>query len=160
MSFAVGQTVVHPFHGPVRIVERTQRMLRGTPTPCLRMVTAENTLDISVPVARVEQVGLREVSSRARVDELLGILGTPATTGGLQWSRQMKEYQHRLSTGRLEDVCLVIREIARSGPHAPGTTSGQMLRTARGRLAAEIALALHVSGEDADSLIDGALRPA
>lgn len=157
MSFTVGQTVVHPFHGPLRIVEIVERVIQGLPTPCFKMIAPEHALDVTVPVAKVGDVGLREISSPERIAELLGVLAATPASVKTQWSRRMKDYQERMSTGRIDELCVVIREISHSGNKAPASAEGQMLRTARARLSTEIGLSLRITSDEAERVIDVAL---
>jgi CarD family transcriptional regulator len=137
MPFSEGETIIHPFHGPVRVTQIRERTVRGRTAPCLDLVAVNNTLSISVPVDRAEDTGLRAVASPEPVASLIDILRAPSAVLETQWSRRVKNYNERLTTGNIEDLCFVIREISRSGNTLPASAEGQILRNARATLAIE-----------------------
>lgn len=160
MPFTQGQTIVHPFHGPARVTRIKQRKVRGVPTRYIDLTTIERELSISVPLDSIDEVGLRPVVSRERVEELLEMLRTPSGQTPANWSRRMKDYRDRIATGDIDQLAHVVREITVSGPKTPGSAEGALLRDAREALAAEFAVALDVDTEAAEGLIDEATAHA
>lgn len=158
VRFFRGQILVHPYHGPVTVVEVSDRLIDGCPVGFLELQTLSKDLIISLPADNVEAVGLRAVVSEERVQELLDILREPGDTQPMQWSRRIKGYDERLKSGRLEDACYVIREISRRGPKSAASMEGQLFRSAREHLAQEICLSLGLPEVDAHALIDSALQ--
>ncbi|MCU1443017.1 MAG: Transcriptional regulator, CarD family [Cryobacterium sp.] len=71
-----------------------------------------------------------------------------------QRSRRVTNYNERLTTGNIEDLCFVIREISRSGNTLPASAEGQILRNARATLAIELSLALTIDTAQAEAIID------
>lgn len=153
MQYHPGQTIIHPFHGPVTVTAVTTRTIHDQPRTYLQLEATDPILRISVPVDRADDIGLREVSSPQRVKELLGILGAPSAPAPGGWSRRIKEYQARAATGQLDELCYVIREITLAGPKPPASAEGIMLRDARRRVGEELAIALDVSPEEAEQVI-------
>ncbi|WP_411699620.1 CarD family transcriptional regulator [Conyzicola sp.] len=158
MSFSEGQTIVHPFHGPLRVVRVANRTIRGATTSYLDLKSLAFPLDISVPVNRAEQTGLRAVVTAERVAELLAILRAPKSEEAIGWARRFKDYQARVLTGDIEQLCFVIREITRRNPKSSASAESQLLRSTRSTLAIEFGLALELSQEDAADIIDAAAR--
>jgi len=156
MPFIAGQTIVHPFHGPLRVVRITDRTVRGVTQSYLDLQALGHPLDMSVPVGRAEDVGLRLVASRDRVQELLAVLGGPTDDQVLGWSRRLKSYQERVNSGDVDQLCFVIREITRRKPKSPASSESQLLRSARSTLVIEFSIALGVTAEQAGRLIDSA----
>ncbi|MGC7100657.1 CarD family transcriptional regulator [Amycolatopsis lurida] len=142
VTFHEGLLLVHPFHGPVRIESIGSRVRNDRPAAYLRLVAVGEDLRIDVPVARVRDVGIRPILSSAEVEEVFAELRGPSIKLDRQWSRRMKDLSVLLSTGRLEDLVVIVRELVRRGVSSNVTAEGQMLRSARTRLVAEIALAL------------------
>ncbi|MGY6655445.1 CarD family transcriptional regulator [Amycolatopsis sp. TRM77291] len=149
MTFHEGLLLVHPFHGPVRIESIGSRVLKDEPAEYLRLVAVGEDLRIEVPVERVRDVGIRSMLSPAEVEEVFAELRGPSIPLEAQWSRRIKDLSALLSTGRLQDLVVIVRELIRRGVSSNVTAEGQMLRSARTRLVAEIALALDGVSETA-----------
>lgn len=161
MTFHEGQTIVHPFHGPVVVTGIADRTIRGVPVRYLDLRAIDHPLVIGVPSARAEEIGLRPIASADRIDALISILRAPTADVIPGWSRRIKDLQARLDTGDVEQLCFVIREITRRGVKSYASADGQMLRVAQRTLSTEFSLALGISREEALRLIDAAatLRP-
>lgn len=156
MPFSEGQTIVHPFHGPVLVEGIIDRKVNGQTIPFLQLRALTVDLDIAVPVHRADEIGLRPVSSPDQVSEYLGLLASTPSSKPLQWSRRIKDFNERLSSGDIKETCRVIREITLAGPKPPASAEGQMLRQARARVTVELSLALQVTEDEAARMIDEA----
>ena len=149
--------MVHPFHGPVRVVGDTVRMVRKTPTRYLEFESIDGPLKISVPLEKVDELGLRPVLDDAGVQRILDLLRAPSEQGESTWSRRIKDYQLRIQSGELEQRLTVLRDIVRTKGASPVPGAERdLLREVRDGLVAEISIARDVSREDAEALINDA----
>lgn len=153
MPYAVGQTIVHPHHGPVSVIQISERTVNGEQQQFLDLEAIENKLTISVPVDKADDIGLRPIATTERITELLDILRAPSETQITQWSRRVKDYQARLGGGTIEDSCYVLREIIRSNPKSSASAEGQLLRKGIASIRIEVALVLDISRDEAEALI-------
>lgn len=156
MPFTTGQTIVHPFHGPARVVRVKVRKVRGERIQYVDLVTVETGMAIAVPVDSIEEVGLRHLVSRERVEELLEQLRQPAEGVSTVWSRRMKDLNERAASGEVGQLAHVVREITHLGHKSPASAEGSLLRSARADLATEFAAVLKISREKAETMIDEA----
>lgn len=157
MLTTVGHTMVHPFHGPVRIVGDTTRNLRDTPTRYLELETLDHPLRISVPLQNADLVGLRPLLDAAGVERIMGVLSAPSEKLEPTWSRRIKQYQFRLQSGDLDQRLAVMREIIRSRGEQPAPGAERdILRDVRDGLVAEVSLAIDVTSAEAEALINRA----
>ncbi len=155
-----GQIIVHPFHGPVRVIGSATRTFRQKPTEYVELEALSRPLRISVPVSAVGAVGLRSVFGPAGLKRVLDVLGAPSEEYENTWSRRIKDYQLKLQTGDLEQRVAVMREIIRQrGPYPPPGAERDLLREVRDNLVAEISLAISISPEDAESMLNDAAHP-
>ena len=160
MQVQPGQIIVHPFHGVMRVQGITTRRLKRGEVDYVELTDLGGALAVSIPVETTDTVGLRPVVTREKIHELMGVLASPADTKREQWSRRNKAHQERLHSGDNEQLCVVIRGILGTGDVVRGSAQGQMLQYAIGHVSAEFAEALGMSGEEAESLIERAVRGA
>lgn len=71
MTFNVGQTVVHPHHGPAAIRRVATRKVRGEDMEYLVLEVQANRLEVWVPLAKAAEVGLRPVLNGAQLQKLM-----------------------------------------------------------------------------------------
>ncbi len=156
MTFNVGQTVVHPHHGPATICRLSSRMVRSVETEYLVLEVHANRLEVWVPTAKAEDVGLRPILDSPQLQELMEVLRAAADTEESQWSRRFKENTELLASGRIVDVARVVRNLTiRSLDKGLSHAERDMLRHARRPLLTEISLSLGVTEEEASAVLDG-----
>ncbi|MBD7994000.1 CarD family transcriptional regulator [Arthrobacter sp. Sa2CUA1] len=156
MTFNVGQTVVHPHHGPATIRRLATRQIRSVDHEYLVLEVHANKLEVWVPTAKAQDVGLRQVLNSPQLEELMEILKAAADAEESQWSRRFKENTELLASGRITDVARVVRNLTlRSLDKGLSHAERDMLRHARRPLLTEISLSLGVSEEEAAAVLDG-----
>jgi CarD family transcriptional regulator len=136
------------------------RKVHGTRRRYIELESLDGKLDIAVPCDAAERVGLREVLSPNAIDRLLAILREPSIALEPQWTRRMKAMGERLSSGRLEEIAIVARELGRRVATTRSMSEREMYRTAKAHLAGEIALALGIEVTVAGDLVDDAVTGA
>lgn len=159
MQFTVGQTVVHPQHGPSTVTQLSHRVVKGVPRTYVETEVHQMTHRVSVPVDRAEEVGLRLPRTAAQLQELWDLLGQPTRHEEEQWSRRMKGNHERLRTGDFLVAAEVVRDLTRR-LLARGLSSGEkdLLKQGRRPLVTELGLSLDLSEEEAERVLDAAIN--
>ncbi|MDR6866195.1 CarD family transcriptional regulator [Microbacterium resistens] len=157
-----GHIIVHPFHGPVRIIGTTTRDLKQRSVRYLDVETLHHPLRISVPVDAVHRVGLRPLLDAQGVQRVLDLLGAPSDDDyENRWSRRIKDYQLKLQTGQVEQRVAVMREIIRQrGPYPVPGAERDLLREVRDGLTVEVSLTLGMSQAEAEAMLNDAVCPS
>ncbi len=155
MQFEAEQIIVHPHHGPATITAIETRKLRGHDVQYLRLQVHKSNLEIQLPVASAEEVGLRPVAGSEQLKLLIDVLGAPTSTSQAQgWSRRFKENMERARTGNLFTMAGVVRDLTRR-QQEQGISLGEkdLLTQVIKPLRTEVALACNTSEEDAEQVI-------
>ena len=105
--FRKGDTVVHPEHGAAVIEELREREFLGEKRKYLVLRVAYGDLTLMVPVDNTEEVGLRQVMSKAEVKKVLNVLKQDESTMAANWSRRFKNNMEKLHSGDPYQVCLL-----------------------------------------------------
>lgn len=154
MNFSIGQTIVHPHHGPATITDIFTRSVRGVPTRYLRLEVHRSDLVIGVPFDCADDIGLRDVLGAAELEGLYDVLRAPTSHEEQGWSRRFKGNIDRVRVGELLSMAEVVRDLMRR-EHEKGVSLGEkhLLKQTARRVAAEICLALRCTDEHADALL-------
>ncbi|MCK6211462.1 hypothetical protein KZX45_13000 [Georgenia sp. EYE_87] len=158
MNFSEGQIVVHPHHGPCTVAGTTTRTIRGVETRYIDLAVHAKEMNICVPVANAEEVGLRQVLDAEGLQRLLDVLRAPTGHEETGWSRRFKDNVDHLRTGDLLSTAKVVRDLTRRQAEK-GVSWGEkdLLKHARQPVVTELALALHLTEEEAESALEEAI---
>ena len=163
----VGEVLTHPVHGPVRIVSRSTRTVRGEDREYVNLVVIDDEMNISVPAGGKDVIGLRPLLVEKEISALIAQLAEPIAPPEKKasWAHRIKSLQMQLQTGRLSDRVEVIRNIVRDSGGVPSSLAERnLLKQAIDPLASEIAIARSIPREDAQLLLQntaaGALEAA
>jgi CarD family transcriptional regulator len=157
-SVTVGDQVVHPHHGQ-GVVTATDTVDLGAGAVPYVTIAIDGGLTLKVPVDSLADVGIREPVSAERAEEVLAVLSQPAQEDPGHRVRRRRDSE-KLASGKLIECAEVVRDLhAIIAAHEKGGNHAdkQMLASARDQLAAELAVVLEATEEDAKARIDEAL---
>ena len=158
MKFKKGETVIYPQHGACIVVGTKKEEHFGTVQEYLILKTVINDMNIRVPVAKAEEVGVRPPVSADELEDLVAVLSKPDPRVPSNWSRRFKNHQEKLKSGDVYQVAEVVRNLAaRNRDASLSAAERTMYDRARINLISEIAPALKVSSDEAEKFLDAAL---
>jgi CarD family transcriptional regulator len=160
MQFSEGQTVVYPVHGPATITSIFSRTVKGNEIEYLKLEVHDTKLEVSVPLASAEKVGIRAVLGTEEMKALFEVLRAPTVDEEDKWSRRMKDNQEKLKVGDIFTVAGVVRDLTRRNEYKGlSLAERDLLRHAQGPLVTEIALSLGIDNDEAEAALQNALNP-
>ncbi|KFJ02574.1 MAG: CarD family transcriptional regulator [Bifidobacterium thermacidophilum] len=157
MGYKVGDMVVYPRHGAARVDAITERTVKGVTRQYLQLsVLSSDGLVINVPVENAEKVGVRDIVDADAVSKVFDILRTPIVEKEMNWSRRYKLNVEKISTGDVNQIAEVVRDLSQRNVDEHGLSAGEkrMLTRARSILTSEISLSEDISEEEAQRLLD------
>ena len=168
MKFKKGDTVIYPQHGACKVVatRKEDPFESGKPIEYLILSTVIGEMMLKVPLAKVDDVGVRPPVSPDELADLVAVLSKADPRVPSNWSRRFKNHQEKLKSGDVYQVAEVVRNLAaRNRDASLSAAERTMYERARVNLISEIAPALKVTTEDAehyldDALAKGVLKPA
>ncbi|MBM9432390.1 CarD family transcriptional regulator [Flaviflexus equikiangi] len=155
MSLKIGETVVYPHHGAAYIEDIETKVIDGEELKYLTLRVIQGDLVIQVPAASIEDVGVRDVSNHAQLEEVFAVLREETVEEPTNWSRRFKANGEKLTSGDVIKVAEVVRDLTRrdEGRHLSAGEK-RMLMQARQILGSEVALAKDIDEEEASDLLD------
>ena len=141
--FKVGDMAVYPTQG-VGIVEGIEtREYSGHSQEFYILRIIDSDMKIMIPVANVENVGMRQWIDEEKILGVFAALAEPYVGGKVaSWSRRQREYSDKLKTGDLLEVAQVLRDLYQIGTGKElSYGEKKVLEQARKLLVTEVALA-------------------
>jgi len=168
VSYKVGSTVIHPQHGPAKVVAKTKREFGGKNVSCLELeITSSEPrfnpgMRISVVESRTDEIGIREAASVEDADEVLAILSRVRDIREpTNWSRRFKNHTGMLASGDIFQVAAVVRNLfVRSETARVSAGERTMQMKAEHLLAAELAVTWDTTTEEAVERMRSTMRSA
>ena len=160
MKFKKGDTVIYPQHGACKVeaIRKEDPLAVGKVQDYLVLRTVIGDMTLRVPMAKVDEVGVRPPVSPDELEDLVAVLAKADPRVPANWSRRFKNHQEKLKSGDVYQVAEVVRNLAaRNRDASLSAAERTMYERARVNLISEIAPALKVSTEDAESYLDDAL---
>lgn len=155
MQFTVGQTVVHPHHGPATVLGFLSRTLKGKVVDYVDLEVQSNDMAVSVPVASLAEVGIRKVACADLLAELAEVLCADSPPLENQWARRVKAQRIELATGDLLRIGAVVRDlIRRRDERGISMAEKEMLTEGVEPLVAEMALAVKTTEAEALEVLE------
>jgi CarD family transcriptional regulator len=155
MSYAPGDTVVHPQHGTATVEGIVRKDVGNGPEDYLNLYVETRSLRIMVPAGAAEAAGIRNLATRKEAEEILAILEAPSEVPHT-WAERNASTTARVKSHDLGQVSMVVRDLSRhqlrtATPLSMGEKD--VLAGCLDLMARELSLALGMSEEDTKSLI-------
>jgi len=160
MQFAIGDNVVHPLHGPGRVIALERKeLLDGRKRYYVIEIPTKN-LTLFVPLRTIDELGVRPAMSRAKLSGMLDRLRAKPNILPNDYKERQEQAWEKLRTGRVMQVAEVVRDLTWHERREHLTKKDESLLS-RGRswLAAEMALVADSDVSDMEEMIDKALAP-
>jgi len=139
-EFKIGEVVVYPKHGVGEITSIETMEIASITTQFYVVKMEQAKLIIRVPVDKLEEVGLRKISTKKIIDEVFSILKLKPKIRRIMWSRRAQEYDTKIFSGDPIKIGEVVRDLFRKNTQPEQSYSErQMFQVALERLAREVA---------------------
>lgn len=115
--FCLNEKVVYPGHGVAQVNRIITKTISETEVSFYELSFTEKDITILVPTNNAEAIGIRKVSSNEHIKTAFKILSKidkkilnfDFTTSN--WNKRNKEFQKKLSTGNLEELLEIYRDL-------------------------------------------------
>lgn len=113
MDFQIGDQVIHARYGLGQVVSLDEKTIEGQSTPCY--VVQVGTLQLWVPSASSSTSTLRLPTPKKEFKKLIAILQGKAESLPDDRNERRLMLHHRVSSGKLDSVCEVVRDLVNFG---------------------------------------------
>ena len=153
--FVLGEKVVYAGHGVAKISRVVEKKVGGSTASFFELKFINKDMTILVPMQNLSLVGVRRLSSRESINDIFKILSQPAEyvpneLATSNWNKRNKEYQCRLRTGNLSEICKIYRDLKHmSGQKELSFGEKNLLSQTEALLVEEIAIVENIVEEKA-----------
>ncbi len=153
--YSIGDRIVHPMHGAGTIESITTQTVNGNILEYYILKLPANNMTIMVPVATCEKIGIRDVISCERANELISLFSTIDIDLDTNWNKRYRDNVARIKSGDLDEVVRVIKSLTyRDFKSGLSTGERKILHSAKQILISELVLAKETTYDEVDSEID------
>ena len=161
MIFSTGDFVVYPAHGVGKVTDIEKQTIGGQEIELFVVSFERDRMTLRVPVDKVENSGLRKLSTRKIMDQALTTLKGRARVKRAMWSRRAQEYEAKINSGDPVSIAEVVRDLHRNTSQPEQSYSErQIYEQALERLAHEMAAVEKIKPETATAKLEKLLSAA
>ena len=159
MSFKIGDKVIYPNHGLGIVAKIEEKTIFGNTEGFfhLRILSTEST--VLVPVANVDNVGLRRAISDEEVEELYRLLGDGHIDNHQNWKGRFKDNSDKMRTGSIYDMADVLKSLTfLAKSKSLSFREKRMLDRAKALIVSEISEVMRIKPEAVDARVNEQLE--
>ena len=161
LEFGPNDYVVYPTHGVGRIVKVERQEISGHTLDLFVIEFDKDKMTLRVPIAKVNAVGMRRLSTPQKMKNALDTLKGRARIKRAMWSRRAQEYEAKINSGDPISIAEVVRDLHRNaGQPDQSYSERQIYEAALDRLARELAAVEKIDEETAARRLEKVLRAA
>ena len=153
--FKIGDKIVYPNHGAGIIDSIEKKEFLGEEKDYFILKMPIGSMDISIPMANIDKMNIREVIGKKEGDEVLRILDDDPTQMSNNWNVRYRQNQEVIKSGDIFEIAKMVRNLAiLDKKKGLSTTEKKLLNRARRIMASELVMAGSLEKEKAEEMID------
>jgi CarD family transcriptional regulator len=162
--FARNEKVVYPGHGVAIIIRIVEKKVADRISQFFELRFLNKDMTILVPTDNALEVGIRPLSSTEHINNIFETLSQPVSIKNhdvaiSNWNKRNKEYQGKLRSGDLLEICAIYRDL-RHIEHHKELSFGEksLLQQTESLLVEEISIVRNIKEESAIECLRGHIR--
>ncbi|MBA1336433.1 MAG: CarD-like transcriptional regulator [Firmicutes bacterium] len=153
--FNIGDKVVYPMHGAGIIESIEEKEILGNKQKYYIMRMPIGNMKVMIPLESVQDIGLREVIDKEKVNTVVEVLGGCKTNMPSNWNRRYRVNMDKIKSGDILEVADVVRNLMlRDREKGLSTGERKMLNNAKQILVSELVLVNNMDENEIESMIE------
>jgi len=159
VGFKIGDKVIYPNHG-LGVVEKVEeKTILGTTCGFFHLRILSNETTVLVPVANVDNVGLRRAITDEEVERLFQLLGDGKIDNHQNWKGRFKDNSDKMRTGSIYDMADVLKSLTfLAKSKSLSFREKRMLDRAKALIVSEISEVMRTTALDIEERVNTALE--
>lgn len=156
--FNIGDKIVYPMHGAGTIDSIEEKDILGE-KEFYYILRMPGEVKVMVPIAKAEQVGVRNIIDKNSADRVFKVLEQDETEMNKNWNKRYRDNMEKLKSGDIYEIADVVRNLAfKQKEKGLSTGEKKMLNNARQILVSELVLAEHSNKDEIEELVDNKIN--
>lgn len=156
--FNVGDKIVHPMHGAGTISAIEEKNICNEKEEYY-IISMPGEVKVMVPIAKAEQIGVRNIIGESEVSKVLEILEEDETEMSNNWNKRYRDNMDKMRSGNIYEVADVVRNLSfKQKEKGLSTGEKKMLNNAKQILVSELVLAENSSKEEVEKLVENKIN--
>ncbi len=153
--FNIGDNIVYPMYGAGIITDIVEKDFLGEKRSYYCVSLPYCRMEAQVPVDNCEKLGVREITDKSRIDEVITVLHGETEAMNPNWNKRYRDNTERMRTGDILEVAAVVRNLVRTDRVKPlSTGEKKLLASAKQILASELIYVGGYTMEEAEDLVE------
>ncbi len=159
MGFTIGDKVIYPNHG-LGVVEKVEeKTILGTTCGFFHLRILSNDTTVLVPVANVDNVGLRRAITDEEVERLFALMGDGKIDNHQNWKGRFKDNSDKMRSGSIYDMAEVLKSLTfLAKSKSLSFREKRMLDRAKSLIVSEISEVMRLTPADIETRVDRGAR--
>jgi CarD family transcriptional regulator len=159
VAFQVGDKVIYPNHGLGVVEKIEEKTILGTTCGFFHLRIISNETTVLVPVANVDNVGLRRAITDEEVERLFHLIGDGKIDNHANWKGRFKDNSDKMRTGSIYDMADVLKSLTfLSKSKSLSFREKRMLDRAKSLIISEVSEVMRVTILDIEDRVEKALE--
>ena len=159
MGFKIGDKVIYPNHGLGVVQKVEEKTILGTTCGFFHLRILSNETTVLVPVANVDNVGLRRAITDEEVERLFMLLGDGKIDSHQNWKGRFKDNSDKMRTGSIYDMADVLKNLTfLAKTKSLSFREKRMLDRAKALIISEISEVMQTTAADIEERVNTALE--
>ena len=151
----IGERIVYPMHGAGEIIDIEEQEFEGVKKSYYVLRMPMGNLKLMLPVDKVEELGLREIIDKSKLEEVSAVLSGKAEKNEGSWNKRFHASLDRMKSGDILDVAAVARNLEKQNLKKKlSAGERRILDLARQILVSELIYVLDKNDEEISTWVD------
>ena len=156
--FKIGDEVVYPMHGAVRIVAIEDKAILDE-IQSYYIIKMPGEVKVMVPTAKAEEIGVRPIVDLDTAGKVMKILEQDSTEMSMNWNKRYRDNMDKLKTGDIYEVADIVRNLSfKQKDKGLSTGEKKMLLNAKQILVSELVLVESREKEDVEADVENTIN--
>jgi CarD family transcriptional regulator len=159
VAFQVGDKVIYPNHGLGVVEKIEEKTILGTTCGFFHLRIISNETTVLVPVANVDNVGLRRAITDEEVERLFHLIGDGKIDNHANWKGRFKDNSDKMRTGSIYDMADVLKSLTfLAKSKSLSFREKRMLDRAKSLIVSEVSEVMRVTPDSIEDRVEKALE--
>lgn len=151
----IGDRIVYPMHGAGEVTGVEEQEVGGVTQSYYVLRLPMGSLKLMLPIDKVDEIGLRDVIDKSKLDEVKATLSDKSENSQGSWNKRFHATLERLKSGDIIEVAAVARNLTRQHWRRK-IASGErrLMELARQILISELVYVLDKNAEEVTDWVD------